>query len=389
MPSTRHLLFIPLLLVAVPGGTQPTLSEVQPAILDTSLQPFVRLQGTGLDGLSAASLQKPGTALVPLTIESQTALDCVLRGNFPSLPAGLYSIVYTDAVPGAGTFENVLELRHTPDRLVSGTPAGGIGLPLFSGFTLSNTEFILLSAEIGRAGTVDELRFYPESGATPPTGTMILRLKETASTSFASNNLESTGWTDVYTGPIPAMTPGQPYLVPFALEFAYGGTQNLAVSMVLDVSNPASGDWLRDFDSGANRLRAGIAASSGTPPEDWSGGTPTFRQLGSEVPEVAVLFTDVAVTAQFMVSETTVAVGEPITFTDQSIGSPTAWAWDFDGDGTVDSTQQNPTHSYATAGVYTVVLTASTTHASDAETKLAHITITPESAVVNPFLIVE
>lgn len=371
------------------AGAQPTLSQVQPPVLDTSLQSFVRIQGTGLDGLSAASLQKPGTAPFPLSIEGQSAGECVLRGGFAALPVGLYSLVYTDTVHGAGSFSNVLEIRRTPNRLIDGTPSGGIGLPIFSGFALSNTEFLLLPGEIGRAGTLNGLRFYPEVGATPPTGTMTLRLKQTASTSFASNNLESTGWTDVYTGAIPAMTPGQPFVVPFSLEYSYGGAQSLVVSMVLETTNPAAGDWLRDFDSGANRLRAGIAASSATPPQDWSGAVPAFRQIGSELPEVSVLFTDVAVTAAFSASATSAAVGEPVAFTDESLGAPNTWAWDFDGDGTVDSTLQNPTHSYAAPGVYTVVLTASRPYTADAETKISHITITAGTAVAEPFLLVE
>lgn len=49
--------------------------------------------------------------------------------------------------------------------------------------------------------------------------------------------------------------------------------------------------------------------------------------------------------------------GTAVTFTDQSTGSPSAWSWDF-GDGN-SSTDQNPTHSYSTAGTYTVTLTVS------------------------------
>jgi PKD repeat protein len=45
-----------------------------------------------------------------------------------------------------------------------------------------------------------------------------------------------------------------------------------------------------------------------------------------------------------------------VTFTDTSSNSPTSWLWNF-GDGTT-STQQNPTHSYANWGRYTVSLTA-------------------------------
>ncbi len=48
-----------------------------------------------------------------------------------------------------------------------------------------------------------------------------------------------------------------------------------------------------------------------------------------------------------------------VQFTDTSTNAPTSWQWDFDNDGTVDSTLQNPTHTYATAGVYSVRLVAS------------------------------
>src|SRR5215471_8565970 len=44
-----------------------------------------------------------------------------------------------------------------------------------------------------------------------------------------------------------------------------------------------------------------------------------------------------------------------VAFTDASTGSITAWAWNF-GDGTSGSTLQFPTHTYSTAGTYTVQL---------------------------------
>ncbi len=67
-----------------------------------------------------------------------------------------------------------------------------------------------------------------------------------------------------------------------------------------------------------------------------------------------------------------VCAGTPVTFTDASTGA-TSWAWDFDGDGTVDSTDQNPpAHTYTTPGTYTCRLTASNGHGSDT----AEITVT-------------
>jgi PKD repeat protein len=64
-----------------------------------------------------------------------------------------------------------------------------------------------------------------------------------------------------------------------------------------------------------------------------------------------------------------------VTFTDASTGSPTSWAWDFENDGIVDSTEQNATFTYTTAGTYTVNLTVSNDGGSDAEVKTDYITV--------------
>ncbi|MFN8394500.1 MAG: PKD domain-containing protein [Bacteroidia bacterium] len=50
----------------------------------------------------------------------------------------------------------------------------------------------------------------------------------------------------------------------------------------------------------------------------------------------------------------TVCIGNPTSFTDLSAGSPISWAWTFGDGGT--STLQNPQHSYAAPGTYSVKL---------------------------------
>lgn len=60
---------------------------------------------------------------------------------------------------------------------------------------------------------------------------------------------------------------------------------------------------------------------------------------------------------------TSSATGITLQFTDASTTSPTAWFWDF-GDGN-SSTQQNPTHTYAAPGIYTVCLTVTNACGSD------------------------
>ena len=73
---------------------------------------------------------------------------------------------------------------------------------------------------------------------------------------------------------------------------------------------------------------------------------------------VAFLAETSGVLADFSVSATSGVAPLTVTFTDSSSGVPDTWAWDFDNDGNVDSTEQNPTHTYTTAGTFTVKLVA-------------------------------
>jgi PKD repeat protein len=64
-----------------------------------------------------------------------------------------------------------------------------------------------------------------------------------------------------------------------------------------------------------------------------------------------------------------------VTFTDTSTSTPTSWSWDF-GDGTT-STVQNPIHTYAATGSFSVSLTATGTGGAVTTTKAAYITVIP------------
>ena len=65
-----------------------------------------------------------------------------------------------------------------------------------------------------------------------------------------------------------------------------------------------------------------------------------------------------------------------VTFTDASTGTaPLTYAWDFQNDGSVDSTLKNPSYQYTAAGTYTVKLTVTNTAGSDPEVKAGYITV--------------
>ena len=69
------------------------------------------------------------------------------------------------------------------------------------------------------------------------------------------------------------------------------------------------------------------------------------------------------VTAESVWSFAQVASTLDVDFTDASLNTPTSWLWDL-GDGNT-STMQNPTHTYAQAGTYTVCLTVTNDCGSD------------------------
>ena len=75
--------------------------------------------------------------------------------------------------------------------------------------------------------------------------------------------------------------------------------------------------------------------------------------------------------AAFSGSPTSGTAPLAVTFTDASTGGPTAWSWDF-GDGT-SSTAQNPVHTYAAAGSYSVSLTVTNSGGSNSLTKPSYI----------------
>lgn len=63
-----------------------------------------------------------------------------------------------------------------------------------------------------------------------------------------------------------------------------------------------------------------------------------------------------------------------VNFTDTSAGMPSMWTWDF-GDGSPPDNTQNPSHTYAASGQYTVTLTATNACTTDTVTKVNYITV--------------
>jgi PKD repeat protein len=88
--------------------------------------------------------------------------------------------------------------------------------------------------------------------------------------------------------------------------------------------------------------------------------------------------------ANFTASTTTPTLGQTVTFTDTSSGSPTGWAWTF-GDGGSINTGPTASHAYNTAGSYTVTLTVTSASGSSQVTKLNYIVVAAATCTVPSF----
>ena len=103
---------------------------------------------------------------------------------------------------------------------------------------------------------------------------------------------------------------------------------------------------------------------------------------------ITVTAAPVAPTANFTGTPTSGTVPLAVQFNDTSAGSPIVWNWSF-GDGawhnTTDAAERNATHTYSSAGAYTVSLTASNAAGSNTSTRTDYITVTAAGAPTAAF----
>lgn len=88
---------------------------------------------------------------------------------------------------------------------------------------------------------------------------------------------------------------------------------------------------------------------------------------------------DTSPTANFTGSPTSGAIPITVNFVNSSTGydQPLSYKWDFDNNGTIDSTAQNPSYTYTAQGTYTVKLTVTDFDgSSNVLTKVNYITVT-------------
>jgi PKD repeat protein len=97
--------------------------------------------------------------------------------------------------------------------------------------------------------------------------------------------------------------------------------------------------------------------------------------------QAVILSTDAPI-ADFSANPAMGSAPLSVQFSDNSSGIITTYAWDFDSDGSVDSTEKDPRFIYTTKGIYDVTLTVSGPGGSDTRVKPAYITAMSSSSGV-------
>lgn len=162
--------------------------------------------------------------------------------------------------------------------------------------------------------------------------------------------------------------------------------------------NPSLGDPPKaDFDFQADGLRVLFTDKSEGSPESWTWDFGDGASSTAQSPEHTYAQPgtfNVTLTARNKAGSTSkskfvaVSRGEPpkadfefqanglnVVFLDRSEGKPTSWTWQFgDCAGPLcESNEQNPTHTYASPGTYTVILTAANAAGTSRATKLVTV----------------
>lgn len=151
-------------------------------------------------------------------------------------------------------------------------------------------------------------------------------------------------------------------------------------SVFTDVSLGTPSTWAWDFDNDGN--------------VDESIQNPTFTYSSTGTFPVKLTVTDgglcshdtiinviVSQNSTAMFTATTVCLGVATNFTDASLGGVNTWGWDFDNDGIVDNTTQNPSFTFGTIGTFPVNLQVSVGSNCQHDTTI-NVTVN-ESAIAN------
>ena len=155
-----------------------------------------------------------------------------------------------------------------------------------------------------------------------------------------------------------------------SLTYTYPGSAPGLVQIVYTGGSGAT--VLASSDFGFNPSSTSTVGPTGSATSTPTGTTTTASPTPVPAPVASFTGTPLTGTAPLTVR-----------FTDLSANSPTLWAWNFGDGNTTNATVQNPVHTYAAPGNYTVSLTASNSGGNNTFTRTNYIQVTAPLPVAN------
>jgi PKD repeat protein len=207
----------------------------------------------------------------------------------------------------------------------------------------------------------------------------------------SADNIDGLGCNSAYAGQLGAgrinafnaVNTGTP---PPTADFVGSPTSGCS-PLTVNFTDQSTGDitsWSWDFGDGGTSTQQNPSHTYNSPGTYTVSLTVTGPGGSDTNTKTNYITVDAAPVADFVGNPTSGTEPLTVNFTDQSTNNPTSWSWDFGDGGT--STAQNPSHTYNTAGTYTVTLTASNACGSDQVVKVDYITVNPCLAPVADFV---
>lgn len=299
--------------------------------------------------------QKTFSLLIGLFLffATQGHAQCVV--NPPSNTPGFYPNPMPYGCVGT-LYSQEVQFVFPLDTTVTVPPFGTFTIP----FDSFHVDAILnVPAGLSLTQNAPNGKYYPNGGVSARGCGDVLGIPTTANLAIDSVTIVITAWA---TAPIVGVQAGQDTMrvslrifdTPSS-TFTFAGSGN---NRSFTHTGAGANSWFWDFGDGNTSIQQ----------------NPTHTFPGQGV------YTTCLVTSNGNCSDTvcqTVTIGCPpppvaysvttgglvASFTDNTPGTPVGWLWDF-GDGNI-GTQQNPTHTYAVAGTYTVCLTVTDTCGTD------------------------
>ena len=286
--------------------------------------------------------------------------------------AGTYTVSLTATNPAGSnvctktSYVTVSSPVVTPTASFTGSPTSGDS-PLTVQFTDSSSNGpTSWSWNFGDGSAVSILENPSHQYTSGGTFTVAM----TATNSAGSNTMTRTGYITVATPAAQFTATPTTGVSPLTVQFTDGTTHS-----------PTAWQW--NFGdgtaNGTTKNPSHVYSSAGTYTVILTASNAAGSSTLSKAGYIGVNTPVVIPVAGFTGSPTSSDSPLTVQFTDSSSNGPTSWAWNF-GDGTANSTTENPSHQYTSVGTFTVTMTATNSAGSSALVRIGYINIAMPSA---------